>query len=435
MARHSMSPVDAAWFHMDGPANPAVVTAIAITRRPLDIERVRRDFTRRLLRFDRFRQRVVESGLGLTTPEWDDVSDLDMALHVRHVALPAPGDEEALRTLVEDLASQPLDHERPLWQAHVVDNVGTGGALVMRYHHCIGDGRAMMLVASRLFAMPRSAPRRRVLARRAAAAAPSFVDTALKLAAQAGAIVGDLVMTPDPESPFKGEFGPRKSVAWSKPVPIEDVKAIGAPIGAKVNDVLVAAVAGALRNYLRRRGNDPARTSLRAMVPMDLRAPQDVARLGNEFGLGILDLPVSAATRAARLSLTKAGMDALKHSAQAPGMRLLLDLFGRGPKAIEDIACEIFGSKASLVLTNVIGPGETIRLAGVPVDRLAFCVPHPGDRIGMGVSIFSYRGSATLTVIADAGLVPDPQTITHAFDREVAAMIRESARRATTEAT
>jgi len=429
MNRHAMSPVDAAWFHMDGPDNPAIVTAVAITRRPLDIARVRRDFTRRVLRFDRFRQRVVESGFGFATPLWEDVPDLDIAMHVRHVALPDPGDEEALRTLVEDLASQPLERDRPLWQAHVVDNVNAGGALVMRYHHCIGDGRAMMHVAARLFGMPRTAARRGARAQRMISPPPSLVEAAMTLAGEAGAILSDLAKPSDSTSPFKGEFGPRKSVAWSTPVPIEDVKAIGAPIGAKVNDVLVAAVAGALRSYLRRRGTDPTRMTMRAMVPIDLRPPQDTTQLGNEFGLVILDLPVCAATWTARLAQTKASMDTLKHSAEAPGIRLLLDLFGRGPKALEDIACEIFGSKASLVLTNVIGPAETIRLAGVPVDRLAFCVPHPGDRIGMGVSILSYRGSVTLTVIADAGLVPDPHRITQAFNREVAAMIRQTGRR------
>jgi len=426
MATRAMSPVDAAWYHMDGPANPAIVTAVAITRKPLDYARVRRDFQRRLLRFDRFRQRVVERGIPLATPAWEDVPDLDLGAHLRHTALPAPGDEAALRSLVEELAGLPLDHDRPLWQAHVVDNVAGGSALVMRYHHCIGDGTAMMAVAARLFDMPNGASRLPV---RPAAASPSTViDTAMRWAGEAGAVLSDLVKWPDPASPFKGEFAARKSVAWSSPVPIEDVKAIGAPTGAKVNDVLVAAVAGALRSYLRRRGVEPARTTLRAMVPLDLRSPDRVGELGNEFGLVILDLPVSAATPAARLARTKAGMDALKSSAEAPAMHLLLDLFGRGPKALEDIACEIFGSKASLVLTNVVGPRETIRLAGVPVDRLMFCVPHPGDRIGMGASILSYRGMATLTVIADAGLVPDPQAITQAFNREVAAMFRRRGR-------
>jgi len=426
MATHPMSPVDAAWYHMDGPANPAIVTAVAIARAPLAFARVRRDFQSRLLHFDRFRQRVIERGMPLATPAWEDVPDLDLDAHLHHTALPAPGNEAALRSLVEELASLPLDHDRPLWQAHVVDNVGGGSALVMRYHHCIGDGAAMMTVAARLFDMPDGAARLPV--RPAAAPPSSMIDTAVRWAGEAGAVLSDLVKWPDPASPFKGEFTARKSVAWSAPVPIEDVKAIGTPTGAKVNDVLVAAVAGALRSYLRRRGVEPARTPLRAMVPLDLRSPDRVGMLGNEFGLVILDLPVSAATSAVRLARTKAGMDALKSSAEAPALHLLLDLFGRGPKALEDIACDIFGSKASLVLTNVVGPRATIRLAGVPVDRLMFCVPHPGERIGMGVSILSYRGTATLTVIADAGLVPDPQAITRAFNREVAAMFRREGR-------
>jgi diacylglycerol O-acyltransferase / wax synthase len=243
-------------------------------------------------------------------------------------------------------------------------------------------------------------------------------------------VLSELIKWPDPRSPFKGDFGPGKRVAWSVPVPIEDVKAIGAPAGAKVNDVLVAAVAGALRGYLKRRGVDVDRTTLRAMVPVDLRPPERMGQLGNEFGLVILDLPVSAASPSQRLALTKARMDAIKRSPQAPAMRLLLDLFGRGPKVLEDLACEVFGSKASVVLTNVAGPRDTVRLAGVPVDRVLFCVPHPGDQLGMGISIFSYRGMATLTVIADAGLVPDPQAITQAFHREFTAMLRQRNRRA-----
>jgi hypothetical protein len=107
---------------------------------------------RRLIRFDRFRQRVVEHGLIYGTPCWEEAVDLDA--HVHHVALPAPGDEHALRALVEERAAPPLDPGRPLWQVHVVENVGPGGALVMRYHHCLGDGAAMMAVASRLFDMP-----------------------------------------------------------------------------------------------------------------------------------------------------------------------------------------------------------------------------------------------------------------------------------------
>jgi len=165
------------------------------------------------------------------------------------------------------------------------------------------------------------------------------------------------------------------------------------------------------------------------MVPVDLRERERLGALGNEFGLLTLELPVSTRTAPARLAATKARMDALKRSAEAPAMRQLLALFGSGPKLLEDVASDLFGSKASLVLTNVAGPGAAIRFDAVPVDRLLFCVPHPGREIGMGISLLSYRGDVTMTVIADAGLVPHPEAIAQAFGREIALMER-SARRA-----
>jgi hypothetical protein len=130
-----------------------------------------------------------------------------------------------------------------------------------------------------------------------------------------------------------------------------------------------------------------------------------------------MDGPANTAVRA-RLALAQQRMGELKRSAEGPAMLRLFELFGRGPKLIEDLAREIFGSKASLVFTNVVGPADTIHLAGVPVDKLMFCVPHPGEQIGMGLSVFSYRRTVTLTVIADAGLVPHPEAITQAFVRK-----------------
>jgi WS/DGAT/MGAT family acyltransferase len=364
---HPMSAVDAAWFHMDGPANTAVVTSIAVTRRPLDFARMRRIVRQRLLAFERFRQRVVEGTPGLGRPAWEDAT-VQLDAHLHRAALPAPGDDAALRAFVEELASVPLDRSKPLWQMHVVDNVGEGGALVMRHHHCIGDGSAMMAVAARLFdvparAVPAKAVRPKVVSDAATPAGPGLLDQALQLAGEAGAVVADLLKWPDPASPIKGTYGARQRIAWSTPVPLEDIKAIGAQSGAKVNDVLVAAVAGALRAYLRRRGADVAHTTLRAMVPVDLRPPERHGELGNEFGLVILELPVAEATPRARLALAQQRMGELKRSAEGPAMLALLDLFGRGPKLVEDLACEIFGSKASLVLTNVAGPTDTVRLA------------------------------------------------------------------------
>ncbi len=151
MATHPMSPVDAAWYHMDGPANPAVVTGILLTKTPLDFDKVKAVYAQHIVEFDRFRQRVVERGLAIATPQWEDVADFDIAQHVQHLALAAPQDQAALTALIDDIASAPLDHRLPLWQVHVIDGVDGGSALLMRYHHCIGDGTAMMTVTQRLF--------------------------------------------------------------------------------------------------------------------------------------------------------------------------------------------------------------------------------------------------------------------------------------------
>jgi diacylglycerol O-acyltransferase / wax synthase len=461
MKTHPMAPVDAAWFHIDGPVNSAVITSIALTRKPLDFGKLKSVYGQRLAQFDRLSQRVVERGFPLATPHWEDLPGFEIAQQMHHIALPAPGGKAALAAVVSDLASTPLDRARPLWDVHVVDGVDGGSAVITRMHHCIADGTANLAIARALFddspkAKPAGPPPRKPAATgpgllgRVFAPAISAVDGARALIAaaadaarhpeqvlekaglvlaSAGTLAADLLRVPDPPSPMKGEFGLGKRVAWSEPVRLDDVKAIGAPSGAKINDVLVAGMTGALRAYLKKRGIDVDRTTLRAMVPVDLRPAERAMELGNEFGLVILDLAIGSRDALARLRRTKAHMDALKRSPEAVAILALFNLFGRVPKAIEDVAVQLFGSKASLVMTNVAGPKDTLYLAGAPIERIMFWVPHPGKELGMGISILSYRGSATLAVIADAHLVPDPETITARFNREFATMLAAVRRR------
>ena len=433
MKTYPMSPADASWFHTDGPANLAIVMGVVLTERPLDFNRVRQVYSERLLRFERFRQRVVESGFPLATPHWQDMPNFDIDQHLHHIALAAPHDQAARTRLVDDLASTPLDHAQPLWQVHVVDDVAGGSALIMRCHHCIGDGTAMMIVVQQLFDPAPGAPPLPVPVARGASTGersgkgllgPALdrlagaARGAMALAGGAGMLVGELLRSDDPQSPLKGEFALRKHVAWSKLVAIRDIKAIGQRHGAKVNDVLVAAMTGALRSYLKGRGMDVNHMTLRAMVPVDLRPPERLGQLGNEFGLVLLDLAVTSARADHRLAVTKARMDALKRSPEPLATRALLELLGRGPKLLEDFSNDLFGRKASLVMTNVTGPREQLYLAGVPIERILSWAPHPGKQLGMAISILSYRGMAGLTVIGDARLVPDPQAIADGFNRE-----------------
>lgn len=446
-----MTPVDAAWYHIDGPVNLALVTGILLFNAPLDYARVKEIYRHRLRKFERFQQRVIETGFPLATPHWEAMSHFDINQHVHHIALPAPHDQNALMNLISDLASTPLDHARPLWEVHVVDHVEGGSALIMRFHHCIGDGTAMMALSQELFDPTPDAPlEREQPARRPPAAGlldrlvgaigqtarvalstaqfgldsvrhpEGIIETAGIAVNAAGMLVSELLKTPDPKTPLKGEFGVQKRVAWSEPVRLDEIKAIGAQFDAKINDVLVAGVTGALRTYLAKRGVDVDHNTLRSMVPVDLRPREQALDLGNEFGLVILELAINSTDPLERLRITKAHMDRLKRSPEALAILTLFNIFGRVPKALEDIAVNLFGSKASLVMTNVAGPRQTLYLAGAPIDRMMFWVPHPGKELGMGISILSYNGTASLAVVADANLVPDPEAITRAFNQEFA---------------
>jgi WS/DGAT/MGAT family acyltransferase len=434
-----MSAADAAWFHNDGPANLAILMGVVLTKQPLDFDRVRKIYSERLVTFDRFRQRVVETGFPMATPQWQEMPNFSIDQHLHHIALAAPNDRAALIRQVNDLASMPLDHALPLWQAYVVDGVEGGSALITRCHHCLADGTAIMTVTQRLFdpapgAKPMPAPRARGASVGKGAGKGLFAPAiglftgvardAVALAGGAGMLVGELLRADDPPSPLKGEFALGKHVAWSQPVAIRDIKAIGKRYDAKVNDVLVAGMTGALRTYLRRRSVDVNHTTVRALVPVDLRPPERIGQLGNEFGLVLLDLAVTEARKDRRLALTKARMDALKRSPEPLATKALLNILGRGPKVLEDFSNDLFGRKASVVMTNVVGPPEVLYLAGVPIDRFLAWAPHPGNQLGMAVSILSYRGTASLTVIADARLVPDPEAITDQFNREFETMLR-----------
>jgi WS/DGAT/MGAT family acyltransferase len=440
MKTYPMSAADAAWFHNDGPANLAIVMGVTLTKKPLDFDRVRDIYNERLISFDRFRQRVVETGFPIATPHWQDMPHFDIDQHLHHIALPAPHDEAALVRLVSDLASMPLDHALPLWQAHVVDGVEGGSALITRCHHCMADGTAMMTVTQRLYdpapgVKPMPMPRARGASIGRPAGQGLFAPAidrigeaardAVAVAGGAAMLVGELLRSDDPPSPLKGEFALGKRVAWSQPVAVRDIKAIGQRYDAKVNDVLVAAMTGALRSYLKARGVDVNHTTVRAMVPVDLRPPERIGQLGNEFGLVLLDLAVTEARTDRRLALTKARMDALKRSPEPMATKALLSLLGRGPKLLEDFSNDLFGRKASVVMTNVVGPPEALYLAGIPIDRILPWAPHPGHQLGMAISILSYRGMASLTVIADAHLVPDPEAITRQFNREFDKMLKK----------
>jgi WS/DGAT/MGAT family acyltransferase len=439
-----LSPADNAWLRMEDPTNLMVVTGLLIFDQPLSFERLRATMEQRMVgRFARFRQRVVADSRGA---RWENDPRFTLGAHLHRIGLPAPADQAALQELVSDLMSTPLDFSKSPWQFHLIEGYGDGCALLGRLHHCIADGMALVHVLLSLAdgspdpadgaeqgqpaqhshaAGPIAAANATVRAAETLIADgidalldPARIAEAARLGAGSLAALNRLLLLGrDPQTLFKGELGVAKRAAWSRPVPLGAVKAIGRAAGATVNDVLLAAVAGALRRYMQGRGQAADGLDIRAAVPVNLRAPDAPPTLGNQFGLVFLALPVGADDPLDRLFDLKQRMEAIKGSTEAIVTFGVLSAMGVVPAQLQDLGVGIFGAKATAVMTNVPGPRETLYLAGAPIRGIQFWVPQSG-RLGLGISVLSYAGQVTLGVATDVGLVPDPDRIVEAFLEE-----------------
>jgi WS/DGAT/MGAT family acyltransferase len=454
----SLSNVDAAWLRMDDPTNLMTITGVMTFADTLPYADLKGLIEDRLLCYDRFRQRVVDSRIPLARARWVDDANFSLRFHLQRIALPDPGDQEQLQDMVSTLMSTPLDRSKPLWQFQYIENYMGGSAVVARIHHSIGDGIALVRV---LLNMADDSPgrsrssggsrrRRRPPAggvwlpevadeairtvRRATGtiaeqAAEAVLDPARAIAAvqegakAAGVVARLTAMPPDVGTIFRGSLGTVKRCAWSSILALEDVKSYGKKIGATINDVLLAGVTGALRRYALDCESDIDGVDIRAVIPVNLRPEDEAEQLGNRFGLVFLALPIGLSDPAERLRILKERMDDIKDSTEAVVTYAILNALGMTSPDVESVAVQFFGSKATAVMTNVPGPREPLYLAGVPMQDMMFWVPQSA-RLGLGVSILSYAGQVRLGVATDAGLVPDPQSIIDAFDDEMKAMLR-----------
>jgi WS/DGAT/MGAT family acyltransferase len=216
---------------------------------------------------------------------------------------------------------------------------------------------------------------------------------------------------------LRGRLGVSKRVAWAEPLDLEEVKAVGRACDCTVNDVLMAAAAGALRDYMIERGDDVDGMTLRATVPVNLRPLEHAKKLGNHFGLVFLDLPVGEGNPVRRLERVADCMGELKNSRQAIVAYGLLAALGMAPQPLQELALELFSRKATAVATNVPGPQQPLYMAGCRLREMMFWVPQTGS-IGVGVSIMSYNGRVHFGLVADARLIPDPDAVIRRFGAE-----------------
>jgi WS/DGAT/MGAT family acyltransferase len=343
--------------------------------------------------------------------------------------------------------SEPLDAGHPLWRFHVVE--GGAPAIVARFHHCLGDGVGLLMV---MLALTDTGPDEPAAARdnpfvellrgesggfdeawkrveeimpegaalmRRPAEILASTGLARRSAATAAALARIALLRPDPTTALNARpLSIGKRAAWSRSIPLAEIRETSHAAGGTVNDVLLAAMTGALRRWLLEREGEAGCKDFRAAVPVSLRPVQKLAAMGNEFGLVFLSLPVAAASWSERLAEVRRRMVALKRSADAPATLATMRLAGRLPRDVQRLVVRLFATKATAVMTNVPGPNRVLYLAGRPIRDVLFWVPRAAG-LSIGVSILSYAGGVRLGVAADSGVVPDPERIVEAFHAEL----------------
>ena len=452
-----MSRVDTAWLRMDNDVNLMMIVGVwllqpGITRAAL-CERI----ADKLLKYERFRQKVEQDAMGAS---WVLDPEFDLDRHVLSEPLvhhKGQTERQALQAHVGELANSPLDPDHPLWQFHLIDDYEGGSALIARIHHCIGDGIALISVMLAITDGGMDPPKRKRRAAIDSDGSDWFSDAVMKpltdlaskaigmygggmtksmemlsnpqqgllgsldMARTGAKVLGDvaaLALMPD-DSPtrLKGKPIGQKIVAWSEPLALDHVKAVGKGLNCSINDVLLGCVAGAIGQYLRDKGDDTTGQEIRAMVPVNLRPLEKAWQLGNRFGLAPLTLPIGIDNPIERVYAVHTRMNQLKESYQPLLAFTVLSVAGALIKPVQDGLLGLFAKKATLVMTNVPGPAVPLKFCGATLRQNMFWVPASGD-IGVGVSILSYGGGVQFGLIADKRLCPDPQAIIDRFEPE-----------------
>ena len=454
MADDRLTGLDASFLHLeDDNAHMHVAAVLLFDGEPPEQSDVAAALERRLHLVPRYRQKLAFVPLAQGRPVWVDDPHFNLDYHVRKTALPEPGSEEQLRNLAGRVFSQRLDRDKPLWELWIVEGLeGNRFAVLSKTHHALVDGVSGVDIASVLFDtqpepqaptdpgkrwLPTPPPSRAQLLGEAVAerlSEPAEVVRGFRAALRTprrvvlgayDSLVGVGAMAwaglrPAPHTIYNEPIGPHRRFTWVR-ASLDDVKAIKNATGGTVNDVMLAAVTGALRTHLRRRGTDTDGLVLRALVPVSVRADVEHGALGNRVAAMMAPLPVGEPEPVARLAQIEDEMQHLKDGGQAVGAQRLTELSGFAPPTIMSQASRLAARQRffNLVVTNVPGPQFPLYLLGSEMIDLFPMVPLAQNQ-ALGVAIMSYNGRINFGLVGDYDLMYDLDELTDDFSDALA---------------
>jgi diacylglycerol O-acyltransferase / wax synthase len=437
-----LSPLDASFLHIENDVNLMHIGSVGIFEGPApSFDELRARLEGKIPLVPRYRQRVREVPLALGRPVWVEDPHFNIDYHVRHTALPSPGGREQLRNLVSRVMSQRLDLSKPLWEWWMVEGLEDGNwSLISKAHHALVDGiSGTDLLAVALEESPDAEPaaptdwapppepsQLRLVAGTVAeyAASPaeqlravrSWARAPRRMAGQvaiqvAGSVKGLASMTglarPRATSTLVGDIGPHRRYAWAATT-LDDIRTIRKVLGGSVNDVVLTAVTRGYRELLLAHGEDVDGRTVRTLVPVSVRKPDERGTYNNRVSAVFAELPVGLADPMDRMAEIRAQMDRLKVSGQAVAAETLTSLSGFAPPLLLSIGTRAAFTAArrskrtpiETVTTNVPGPQQSLYAAG---RRMLTAYPYVplASPVRVGTAIFSYDGNLSFGVTAD----------------------------------
>lgn len=452
-----LSRLDASFLYLEEPGTPRHVGGVLVLAAPPGgVDALAALVEARLSLVPRYRQRVAEVPGHLAEPVWVDDPEFDIAYHLRRSGLPRPGTEAQLLDLVSRLTSQPLDRNRPLWEAYLVEGLPDGRvAVVTKTHPALVDGLSAIDIGQVLLDVEPDAatpiPDRWVPDRpptgvelvwaaldeyvRPSAAVETVraaVTDVRSTAARATGIAGGLLRTarkavlPVSDSPLNVPVGRSRRVAVAR-VDLDDVKRIRKGHGGTVNDVLLNVVTGALREWLLSRGQPVvAGTSVRALVPLSMQ--DDDAVQSGRVSSYLVDLPVGESNPWVRLTRLSYAMRATAARSRSVGADSLIALTGFAPPTLHALGARAARGLSrrlfNLIVTNVPGPQVPLYAAGGQMLEVFPVVPLARGQ-GLSIGMTSYNGRVFFGLNADLDGVGDVDILADLIEQEVSGLLEK----------
>ncbi len=455
-----LSALDTSFLYLEEPTTPMHVGGLAIFQSPddgMDSSRIVELIEKRLGLVPRYRQLVRSVPGHLANPVWVDDPDFDIDFHVRRSGLPKPGSDAALLELVGRLMSRPLDRHRPLWELYVVDGLSDGRfAVISKTHHAMVDGIGALDIGQVILDVtptPRESPedlwapapqpgplqlvgeamaeylqRPSTVIDSVRGGVADIKHTANRVVDAVGglAAAARMALRQAPDSPLNGEIGAQRRLGIAR-TSLDDYKRVRKAHGGTVNDVVLATVAGALREWLLYRGEPVvASTSVRSMVPVSVRTAEQSGVPGNEVSSYFVDLPVGEPNPKMRLSRVSYAMQGHKDAGQSIGASALVALSGFAPPTLHALGARAASTLSrrlfNVVVTNVPGPQFPLYAAGARMLEVFPVVPlAKGQKVSIGLT--SYNGGVYYGLNADRDSMSDVGVLADLIEASLAELL------------